>query len=108
MTTREERYITVVRGDSLSFGMEFMELEGALDEAAFSVRTDPEAEECAAESTLNNGITMNDNSHYVVRLAPEQTAALEIGKYWYDLYIRAGEDAYTLMRGVLEIVPNIS
>jgi hypothetical protein len=43
-----------------------------------------------------------------VRVAPEDTAGIESGKYFYDLEIGLNSDAFTLLKGVLEIERDVT
>lgn len=108
----EDKYIRMVRGDTLSFGIEIMDETGApfdqdLDHAYFicvSFRTD---EGLIFKKTLADGINKIDTGKYSVRVAPEDTKNARVGKYFYDLAIEANGDKFTVMRGILELEQDI-
>ena len=60
------------------------------------------------KKSLNDGITAAGNNQFVVRIAPEDTVLLNPGQYWYDLEIGVNNDIFTIFRGVLELVPEIT
>ena len=44
----------------------------------------------------------------MVRINPDNTALLEPGQYWYDLEIIKNGDIFTIFRGILELLPEIT
>ena len=60
------------------------------------------------QKKLNDGITAAGNNQFIVRIAPEDTVLLSPGQYWYDLEIGVNNDIFTIFRGVLELVPEIT
>ena len=44
----------------------------------------------------------------MVRINPDNTALLEPGQYWYDLEISKNDDIFTIFRGVLDLLPEIT
>lgn len=101
--------ITMVRGDTLSFGLEIDGLNGVdLDSAFMTCKEVPTANTFIFQKTLGDGITKVSSGKYVVRVAPEDTADALAGMYWYDCRIGVGEDVFTIMRGVLELLQNVS
>ena len=44
----------------------------------------------------------------MVRITPDNTALLEPGQYWYDLEISKNDDIFTIFRGVLDLLPEIT
>lgn len=99
--------IKMVKGDTESFGFE---LEGAenLDAAFFSCKRNSQDENYLFQRSLNNGITKRAENQYVVRITPNNTALLEPGQYWYDLEIEKNGDIFTIFRGILELLPEIT
>lgn len=102
------KYISMIRGDTLSFNLEFEELETDLSSAFFTCKESYSHKETVFQKSLNNGITKLETGKYHVRVAPDDTAEIEAGKYYYDLQIGAGEDIYTVLIGVLEIIPDVT
>lgn len=98
----ENKNITMVKGDTLAFGIEIEGLDQDLDTAYFTCKksyTDPDM----FRKSLGHGITKVDTGQYAVRVAPADTKDLEAGRYYYDLEIGANGDIFTIMKGVLEI-----
>lgn len=102
----EDEYIKMVRGDTLSFGFEITDSEDIgieIDSAFFTCKQNFTDDMNVFKKTLGNGITAADLGQYIVRVAPEDTASAEAGKYFYDLQIGVGSDIYTILKGVLEL-----
>ena len=105
--TLNDNYIKMVRGTSLSFGFEVVDENGApftqeLEHVYFACKK-KDSDEYAFRTSLVDGIDKVDVGKYRVRVAPEDTQNIEIGKYFYDLQIGLNGDVFALMRGVLEI-----
>ena len=105
-----KRDISMVRGDTLSFGFQVTGLAGAEPDAiSFSCKENLEDDECIFSISLEDGITLRsyeqatDTLTYGVRVAPELTAGVDLGKYFYDLQIKVNDDVLTLMKGSLSI-----
>lgn len=98
----EDRYVTMTRGDTISFGMEIEGLGKDLETAFFTCKKNV-TEGAVFQKSLGDGITKQDEGKYVVRIAPEDTENLEPGKYFYDLEIGANGDKFTILKGVLEL-----
>lgn len=103
----EESYITMVRGDTLSFGLS---LDGVseVDSALMTCKLNKSDVDNVFQKSLNNGISRTDAGEYVVRVAPEDTKDVVAGKYFYDLQIGVGSDIFTILHGVLEILQDVS
>ena len=108
-------YITknlqMVVGDTESFGFELSDSQGGaitLNTAYFSCKNNAQDSTYVFQKSLNNGITAAGNNQFIVRIAPEDTALLNPGQYWYDLEIGVDNDIFTIFRGVLELVPEIT
>lgn len=100
-------HITMVRGDTLSFGLEFSGLDKDLDSAFFTVKENPD-ERIVFEKRLGSGITKAEENQYVVRVAPEDTKALEPKNYHFDLEITVNGDVFTIMKGILELEHDVT
>ena len=106
----EDKNITMVRGDTLSFGMIIADENDhgiQLDTAYFTCRpsyTDP----FVFQKSIGQGISMQSTGNYVVRIAPADTHDLEAGKYFYDLQIGLNGDIFTILKGVLEIEQDVT
>lgn len=99
--------IKMVKGDTESFGFELEGVEN-LDAAYFSCKRNSQDENYLFQRSLNNGITKRTENQYVVRITPDNTALLEPGQYWYDLEISKNGDIFTIFRGVLDLLPEIT
>ena len=99
--------IKMVKGDTQSFGFELEGVEN-LDAAFFSCKRNSQDENYLFQRSLNNGITKRAENQYVVRITPDNTALLEPGQYWYDLEIIKNGDIFTIFRGVLDLLPEIT
>jgi len=99
--------IKMVKGDTESFGFELEGVEN-LDAAYFSCKRNSQDENYLFQKSLNNGITKRAENQYVVRINPDNTALLEPGQYWYDLEISKNGDIFTIFRGILDLLPEIT
>lgn len=99
--------IKMVKGDTESFGFEIEGVEN-LDSAYFSCKRNSQDENYLFQKSLNSGITQRVENQYVVRIDPDDTALLDPGQYWYDLEISKNGDVFTIFRGVLELLPEIT
>ena len=101
----------MIVGDTESFGFELSDSQGGaitLNTAYFSCKNNAQDSTYVFQKSLNNGITSAGNNQFIVRIAPEDTALLNPGQYWYDLEIGVDNDIFTIFRGVLELVPEIT
>ena len=99
--------IQMVKGDTESFGFE-VEGVDSLDAAYFSCKQNSQDTEYLFQKSLDYGITQDENNRFSVRIAPSDTQNLEPGQYWYDLEIQKNGDVFTIFRGVLDILPQIT
>jgi hypothetical protein len=100
----EHEYITMTKGDTLSFGMQIDGLDGEdLESAYFTCKESRSDVANVFQKSLGAGISKIDDGEYVVRVAPEDTADVEAGKYFYDLEIGINNDIFTVKKGVLEL-----
>jgi len=100
--------LEMTKGDTLSFGVEIYNLGQNLDAAYFTCKTNYDDEMTVFQKSLGDGITLDNsdesgNYFYKVRIAPEDTENVEVGKYYYDLQIEANSDVFTILKGVLTI-----
>lgn len=100
--------LTIVRGDTFSFGIEIEGLNQDLDSAYFTCKANYTDDINVFQKSLGNGITRSDTGRYVVRIAPEDTAELEPGKYFYDFVIGANGDIFTVLIGMLDLIHNVT
>lgn len=103
--------ITMVKGDTMSFGFQIQGLEGSTPSSiVFSCKDDPEDETAIfTSSLLEGGIWLDSQDDdediltYGVRVAPQKTADLDTGRYFYDLEVAVNNDVFTFMKGRLLI-----
>ena len=103
----DDRYVTMARGDTVSFGMEIEGLDQDLDTAFLTCRKNF-TEAPVFQKSLGDGITKQDTGLYVVRIAPGDTEGLQVGKYYYDLELGVNGDKFTILKGILEIEQDVT
>ena len=105
----EKRNINLVRGDTLAFDVKVSELDGSdITSMYFSAKKKATDTEYAFQKSLSDGITLVAENTYKVRVAPEDTADLDVGKYVYDLQIGLGPDIYTILMGVIALIQDVT
>lgn len=105
-----DRYITMVKGDTLAFGVELIdqfEQPVDIDDAVFVAKKNYTDVEAVFEKTLGNGIERISDGVYTVRVAPEDTADNEAGRYYYGFRVMLNGDVFTIMRGIIELEPEV-
>lgn len=100
--------IDMVRGDSLSFGLEFEGLGQNLDSADFTVKKDDSDATVLIHKDLTDGISKTEDYKYIVRLAPEDTADLDAGFYHFDMQVGVNTDIFTIMLGILVLEQGVT
>lgn len=111
--TMEDKYIRITRGDTLSFGVQVYDEDGApfgqdLERAYFTCKSNRSDERFLFQKSLSDGISKVGQGAYTVRVAPSDTARAKPGKYFYDLEIGCNGDVFTVMRGVLELMQDVT
>lgn len=111
--TMEDNYIRMSRGDTLSFGIQVYDESGApfgqdLERAHFTCKSNRSDTRYLFQKSLSDGISKMGQGTYVVRVAPSDTANAKPGKYFYDLEIGCNGDVFTVMRGVLELMQDVT
>lgn len=102
----DDRYVTMTRGDTMSFNMELDGID-ELDTAFLTCRKN-HTEPAVFQKSIGDGITKLDDGLYVVRIAPEDTEGLQVGKYYYDLELGVNGDRFTILKGILEITQDVT
>lgn len=105
--------MSMVRGDTLTFGVELKDENGALftqdlDTAYFTCKSSYDAEETIFQKDLTFGISKVAPGQYVVRVAPTDTEGIEAGKYYYDFEIGVNSDKFTVLKGILDIENDVT
>ena len=97
-----EKNISMIRGNTIAFGMEFLDLDQDLDSAYFTVKPSYDGE-IVFQKSLGDGIEKVETGKYRLRIAPEDTEEVTPGMYYYDLVIGVNSDVYTIITGILDI-----
>lgn len=103
---------TIVKGDTLAFGVYIYGLNQDLDAAYLTVRPTIDGE-IAQQITLGGGIERVPNAEdgavvYRVRMSPAQTDTLSPGTYVYDMQIEVNGDVETILYGQLEVLQGVT
>lgn len=109
----EDKYIRMIRGDTLSFGVQIMDEDGKpftqdLETVYFTCKSNNAMNKYIFKKTLGNGVTKTGTGEYVVRVAPEDTKYADVGKYFYDLELGINGDVFTVMHGVIELERDVT
>lgn len=105
------RELKIIRGDTFAFGVEFDGLDQELDTFYFTCQSIPQGE-IIFQKSLDNGISLVEmdtekvKALYRVRVAPEDTADLAPGSYFYDCEFGINGDYFTIMEGRLILLPD--
>lgn len=109
------RDLSMVQGDTMSFGFQLQGLKGERPDAVyFSCKEKIEDEDYLFQVTLSDNIDFRsydsdkDILTYGVRIPPALTQYLPLGRYFYDLQVRVNYDTITLMIGRLEILYQVT
>lgn len=102
------RNISMFRGDTLSFGMEIEGLDQSLDSAYFTCKKNPEDTTPVFQKSLTSGISEVSTGVYRIRVAPEDTEEVPVGKYFYDFEIGVNDDVFTILNGILDIKQDVT
>lgn len=109
------RDISIVRGDTMSFGFQIKGLEGQRPtDILFTCKENTEDNTplftCVLGESINEAAYDPDKDllTYIVRVRPDQTAGLDLGRYFYDLEMKVNGDIITLMIGRFSIEAEIT
>lgn len=104
--------LEMTKGDTLSFGVEIVDLGQAVESAFFTCKENYDDETPIFQKSLNDGIELDhiegSNYFYKIRIAPEDTRNIEPKKYYYDLEINLNDDTFTIAKGILDVSFDIS
>ena len=101
--------LSMVRGDTFGFGMRLTNLEGVcVAGIAFTIRKAAAENPIVVQKSIGNGVTPGPDGWWRVRVAPEDTAGIEAGRYNYDLQINIGQDVYTPINGRIRIEQDVT
>ena len=101
-----DKDITMTAGDTLAFGIEIGDQDGApmdVDSVTFIAKDNyRSAFADLFVKTLGSGITREDTGIYSIRVAPSDTAQAS-GYFNYAVRVGVGDDVFTVMKGLLTI-----
>lgn len=104
--------LEMTKGDTLSFGVEIVDLGQTVESAFFTCKENYDDETPIFQKSLNDGIELDhiegSNYFYKIRIAPEDTRNIEPKKYYYDLEINLNDDTFTIAKGILDVSFDIS
>lgn len=105
---KNELNLEMTKGDTLAFGVEIYNLGQNLETAYFTCKSNHDDNDYVFQKSLNNGITLDShdesgNYFYKIRVAPEDTETIRVGKYYYDLQIEVNGDIFTILKGILTL-----
>lgn len=105
-----KRDISMVRGDTMSFGFQLKGLEGQRpEEVIFCCKESLEDTDCLFMVSLADTIDFvdydeaSDTLTYTVRIPPYKTNNIPLGRYFYDLEVHVNGDVITLMIGRISV-----
>lgn len=102
--------ITMVRGDTLAFNVVPLDSDGnvvSVSSAYFSCKKNRAMSSYEFQKSLGDGI-IQDAGGLMVRVAPEDTADIDAGRYYYDLQLGVDDDIYTVLIGSLSIEQDVT
>lgn len=105
--------IDMIKGDTLSFNFILKGLGGNPDSIIFAC-AEKYGETPIFTASVGDGITLEtydtltDTATYSVWVDPVKTYNLDAGRYNYDLQITHNDDVFTLMRGSLTLLNDIT
>ena len=109
MIALKDTNMNMVRGDTKSFAFEVEGMdEQEFDSIKFTCKKNYTDTTPVFQKTLGDGISEVKDGRYVVRIAPEDTENVALGDYLYDLEMRVNGDVFTILRGKLRIVYDIT
>lgn len=104
--------IQMVKGNTLSFGLQLLEADETLSNveltsAYLTVKQNYTDSEFLLQKSIGDGITKTGTGEYAIRIAPDDTLDVEIGRYFYSFDIGIGDDVFTILKGVFEIEEDV-
>lgn len=104
------RDIAMIQGDTMSFAFQVQGLGGQIpSDIVFTCKETPDTEDALFSASLGGHIAERsyDAEHdirtYVLRIPPELTQGVALGRYFYDIEFTVNNDVLTLMRGRLSL-----
>ena len=110
----ENKYITMIKGDTLSIGIKCVDENNNpisdIRAVTMTCRDIETGKKIIFQKSIGDGVekSTEDSDVYIIRVAPSDTETAETGKYVYDVEIRAGSDVFTIMKGNLQIDDDVT
>ena len=98
-----ETLLEMTKGDTFYLGVELVGFDAELTAAYFTVKQNKDDDVYIFQKTLEDGISEESENKYRVRVAPEDTADLDTGWYYYGLELHANGDVSTVLKGPINI-----
>ena len=106
----EHKNIRMIKGDTVSFGVDVRDGDGNLvnvSSMTLTVKKIDSGNKYIFQKTIGHGVTKRTDG-YVIRIAPEDTQNEKPGKYLYDIQIGVNDDIFTINHGLFEIENDIT
>lgn len=112
-----QKNIMMVRGDTCVFNFQLTGLGSSASptfEMACKTMPDNSVSNSFEISSTDGDIVLEeyddetDTGTYSVCISPGDTSSLDIGRYYYDLQMTLDDNIYTLMRGRLELLYEVT
>ena len=100
--------IDLVRGDTLAFGVVCEGLSQDLDYAYMTCKENFDDSQMVFQKSIGDGVTKVSDYVYRVRVSPDDTEEVDPGEYYYDFVIWINGDRFTILSGVLNILPDVT
>lgn len=104
--------IDMIRGDTVNIQFE-IESDTVLDLSSDDFDVTFSLKQAATDTTYvfqkhKSAVTEISENNFVLRIAPDDTAELIPGYYFYDLQLGIGDDIYTIALGMFQIIRDIT
>lgn len=104
--------IDMIRGDTVNIQFE-IESDTVLDLSSNDFQITFSLKQAATDTTYvfqkhKTAVTEISENNFILRIAPEDTAELIAGFYYYDLELKIGDDTYTIALGIFQIIRDIT
>ena len=102
----------MIRGDTVNIQFE-VESDTVLDLTSNDFQVTFSLKQAATDTEYvfqkhKTAVTQISENNFILRIAPEDTAELIAGYYYYDLELKIGDDVYTIALGTFQIIRDIT
>lgn len=106
------RNFSMIKGDTLSFGLRFPGITHPITNVYFSCSKEPGSTTYVFNKSLNNGITLSTDPNYpnvyIFTVNAQETKNIEVGEYHYDIQLKDSTDTITVITGTIKMRPWIT